>query len=80
MSFDIEPDGDPHGECALEIKTMNTKLLAQESIIAKMEEALKVVSENYPQHERDIERYGECRFNEIADEALTALKEFREKK
>ncbi len=22
MSFDIEPDGDPHGECALEIKNL----------------------------------------------------------
>lgn len=22
MSFDIEPDGDPHGECALEIRRL----------------------------------------------------------
>lgn len=25
MSFDIEPDGDPHGECAAEIKRLNAQ-------------------------------------------------------
>ena len=26
MSFDIEPDGDPHGECAVEIKRLQDTL------------------------------------------------------
>lgn len=26
MSFDMEPDGDPHGECALEIKQLQSRI------------------------------------------------------
>jgi len=35
MSFDIEPDGDPHGECALEIKTLKAELERKQGILKK---------------------------------------------
>ncbi len=35
MSFDEQPDGDPHGECALEIQRLNELLVAKDAELAR---------------------------------------------
>jgi len=41
--FDEEPDGDPHGECAMEIKTLQARIAELEAQV----DALKVDAERY---------------------------------
>ncbi len=35
MSFDEEPEGDPHGECAKEIKALRDLVKAQEELLSR---------------------------------------------
>jgi len=49
--FDEQPDGDPHGECAVEIRNLHN-LLAQNSVTAhRINEALCDVSMTVKQRE-----------------------------
>ena len=47
MSFDIEPDGDPHGECALEIHRLEAKVVDLQAKVAQLE-AEKIAGQWYP--------------------------------
>ena len=41
MSFDIEPDGDPHGECALEIHNLQKVIADKDKAILFLEKERK---------------------------------------
>lgn len=48
MSFDEQPDGDIHGECALEIRLLKELLSAQYEIATGMHSPFQCINENCP--------------------------------
>jgi hypothetical protein len=43
MSFDEQPDGDPHGECAAEIQTLGLRIYRLEAALREV----KALGENF---------------------------------
>lgn len=43
MSFDEQPDGDPHGECAAEIHSLQERLAAAEARAERLAKSLKEI-------------------------------------
>lgn len=64
--FDEQPDGDPHGECALEIKTLQARIAeleAQVDALRAERDALKVERDEWAEKWHQMRRqYGEMRW------------------
>lgn len=55
MSFDEQPDGDPHGECAAEIHRLQ-ELLRELVACEDLKDHLDAAPENQDDYEREIDR------------------------
>jgi len=56
MSYDEQPDGDPHGECAAEIRRLERDLAARDERVRELEAGLRKLVRLKDLHDR-IEDY-----------------------
>jgi chromosome segregation ATPase len=77
MSFDIEPDGDPHGECALEIKRLENELSKLKEENERLRESVKIHEGCYAdlQDACDEANRLHCERTKQRDQALSELAE-----